>query len=104
MAFTRITAPTNNIASLDNKPTIPANTLKQKFDQIGEDLKTYVDDTLLVELEATTASDSLGHDSASITSDTVGGALEENRLQVDNKANTADVYTKTETYSKSIEK
>ena len=88
MAFTRITDPTNNISSLANQPVEAPATLKQKFDQIGEDLKDYVNNTFLPELEATTDGDS-GADNIGATaltgcaSTTVQGIMEELDLKID---------------------
>lgn len=79
MAFTRITDPTNNIASLANQPVEAPATLKQKFDQIGEDLKDYVNNTLLTELESSTlgsdGAKSVGLKLSQITATNVNGAV-----------------------------
>lgn len=66
MAFTRNGNATNNIANLANQPVEPPATLKQKFDQIGQDLKNYINNIFLQELESTTDGDS-GLDSIGMT-------------------------------------
>jgi hypothetical protein len=76
MAFTKVTDATNNIASLANKPVEAPATLKQKFDQIGEDLKDYINNTLTEELEATTAAANLGQDLGGGYGATVQSALD----------------------------
>lgn len=58
MAFTKVTDPTNNISNLANQPVESPSVLKQKFDEIGQDLKTYINNTLTVELESITDGDS----------------------------------------------
>lgn len=56
--FTKVTDPTNNISNLANQPVESPAVLKQKFDEIGQDLKAYLNNTLTVELESTTDGDS----------------------------------------------
>ena len=81
MAFTRVTAATNNVSSLPNKPNengYTASTLKAVFDTIGAALKTYINDTLLAELEGTSAAGNIGITSITgMTADDVQEALEE---------------------------
>lgn len=52
MELTECTASVNNITLLDDAPAISAGELKAKFDASGADIKTYLNDTLLPELEA----------------------------------------------------
>lgn len=76
MAFTSCTVTVNNIASLSDLPNttdgLTSTQLKQKFDQTGTDLKTYINSTLLSELAATTggssASENIGGRSISAKS------------------------------------
>lgn len=69
MAFTSCTVTVNNIASLSDLPNttdgLTSTQLKQKFDQAGTDLKTYLNSTLLTELASTT--------SGSSASENIGG-------------------------------
>jgi hypothetical protein len=62
MPFTDCTVVVNNISSLSDLPNttdgLTSTQLKQKFDQTGTDLKTYLNDTLLNELESTTSGSS----------------------------------------------
>lgn len=71
MAFTSCTVTVNNIASLSDLPNttdgLTSAQLKQKFDQTGTDLKTYLNSTLLTELASTTTSSS--------ASENIGGRL-----------------------------
>ena len=71
MAFTSCTVTVNNIASLSDLPNttdgLTSAQLKQKFDQTGTDLKTYLNSTLLSELASTTTSSS--------ASENIGGRL-----------------------------
>jgi len=64
MSFTKMTTAVNNISQLSNRPNddgMNAAQLKAAFDQAGGDLKTFVN-SLIDELEAATAADSLGID------------------------------------------
>ena len=71
MAFTSCTVTVNNIASLSDLPNttdgLTSAQLKQKFDQTGTDLKTYLNSTLLSELASTTTGSS--------ASENIGGRL-----------------------------
>jgi hypothetical protein len=71
MAFTSCTVTVNNIASLSDLPNttdgLSSTQLKQKFDQTGTDLKTYINSTLLSELASTTTGSS--------ASENIGGRL-----------------------------
>ncbi len=62
MPFTSCTVTVNNIASLSDLPNttdgLTSTQLKQKFDQTGTDLKTYLNSTLISELESTTTGNS----------------------------------------------
>lgn len=74
MAFTRNAIAVNNISTQPNKPIITAAALKALFDKTGSDEKTYNNDVLLVELEATTNGDS-GADNVGATALTGGVAV-----------------------------
>lgn len=42
---------TNNIQKLPDSPALPPNELKQCFDKAGKDLKDYINDSLIPEIE-----------------------------------------------------
>lgn len=67
MAFTKCTDPVDNITNQPNQPIIGATALKALFDEIGKDLKAYLNNTLTTELESTTDGDS-GADNIGATS------------------------------------
>lgn len=81
MSFTTFSGATNIISQLDDRPNdidgLSASQLKAKFDKIGGDLKTFINDTLIAELEAATAGASIGVSATGITASTLNGALEE---------------------------
>lgn len=54
MNLTNCEVVTNNIQSLPDTPAIGADELKKKFDQTGYDLKQYINDTLIPEIEEQT--------------------------------------------------
>jgi len=90
MAKKSFTAPswaTNTIQLLADLVKDQAATLKAKFDLASSDIKTYVADDLLVELQDETlgnsGSNTIGHNSTSITADNVGDGLEEIKLLAD---------------------
>jgi hypothetical protein len=64
MAFTQLTTDVENITALANLPNddngLTATQLKAKFDKAGVDIKNYINDTLISELEAQGASAKLG--------------------------------------------
>lgn len=72
MSLTKFSGATNNIRGLADKPTLSASELKEKFDKTGDDLKTYINETLTTEIET----------------------------ELGEKANSSNVYTKTETDTK----
>lgn len=72
MSLTKFNGETNNIQSLPDKPTQTASQLKTLFDKTGADLKTYINETLTTELDTTLGT----------------------------KANSSNVYTKTDVYNK----
>jgi len=84
---------TNNIQNQPDQVKGQATALKLSFDQTGIDSKTYNNTTLLPALADETlgnsGSNAIGHNSASVTANNVGDALEENRQIIDNLS-TAD--------------
>ena len=95
MAFTEFETSTANISGLSDRPNqndgLSSAQLKGRFDKAGNDIKTYINDVLLEELERTTDGDS-GADNIGATAvgdgtaTTVQGVLEE----IDAKVVTAD--------------
>lgn len=87
MAFTQVTDPVDNITNQPNQPIIGAAALKALFDETGKDLKTYINNVLLVELEKITDGDS-GADNIGFTpisggvANTVQGGIEEVNAKV----------------------
>lgn len=72
MGLTKFNEDTNNIQGLADKPTQSASELKALFDKIGSDIKAYINGTLTTEIDSALA----------------------------RKANSNNVYTKNEVYSK----
>lgn len=68
MAFTTLTDDLDIIASLNDLPNqddgLTPTTLKQKFDEAGNIIKDYINDTLLVEIANTTAANKIGASTA----------------------------------------
>jgi microcystin-dependent protein len=60
MAFTQLTASVANVAALDDLPTASSATIKATFDKAGTDIKTFINSTLIGELEAVGAAAKLG--------------------------------------------
>lgn len=81
MSFTTFTGAVDNITQLPDRPNDELNMsgedLRKEFDKTGAALKTYINGTLLSELEATTAGANIGVSATGITATTVTGALEE---------------------------
>ena len=78
MSLTKFNGATNNIRGLVDKPTQSALQLKTLFDKTGDDLKTYINETLTTEIDA-----ELG-----------------TKANSSNVYSKSDVYNKTETYNK----
>ena len=55
MAFTKLTTDVENIQKLADRPQLSAQQLKAAFDGAGADIKQYLTETLVPELEAATA-------------------------------------------------
>lgn len=47
MSLPKCTVPTNNVQNLADSPTQSAQDLKKVFDQVGEDIKDYINDELI---------------------------------------------------------
>ena len=60
MALTELTATVANVAALADLPTGSAAATKAVFDKAGTDIKTFINDTLLAELQSSSASANLG--------------------------------------------
>lgn len=60
MAFTKLTTDVENIQKLADRPQLSAQQLKAAFDGAGADIKQYLTETLVPELEAETAAGSVG--------------------------------------------
>ena len=60
MAFTKFTSDVENIQKLADRPQLEPKALKEVFDKAGEDIKKYVAETLVPEMEAVTAAESIG--------------------------------------------
>ena len=67
MPFTKLTATVANVAALDDQPTTSAAATKAVFDKAGTDIKTFINDTLIAELEATAAAAKIGCTGATAT-------------------------------------
>lgn len=63
-SFTRLSAATNVISALSDTPNVTdglnAAQLKAKFDKAGDDIKTFINSSLIAELEASGAAEKLG--------------------------------------------
>ena len=60
MAFTKLTTDVENIQKLADRPQLSAQQLKAAFDGAGADIKQYLTETLVPEMEAVTAAESIG--------------------------------------------
>ena len=60
MAFTKFTSDVENIQKLADRPQMEPRALKEAFDKAGKDIKQYVTNVLVPELEAETAAGSVG--------------------------------------------
>lgn len=82
MAFTPCSADVTNISSLHSRPNdrngLSAAQLQALFDKVGSDIKTYINSTLLSELEGAGGAGNIGIDAITgLTAATVQAALEE---------------------------
>lgn len=88
MAFTKVTKDMSIIGALADKPNdvggLTAAQLKAKFDEAGEALKLYLNNTLTAELEAAGGAGNIGIQAiAGIAATTVQGALEALRQAIE---------------------
>lgn len=87
MAFTQVSKDMDIIAALDDEPNdvggLTAGQLKAKFDEGGKALKTYINGTLLTELESSTGGANIGISATGITATKLNGALAELKTAVD---------------------
>ena len=60
MAFTKLTTDVENIQKLADRPQLSAQQLKQTFDQAGAELKAYLAEHLVPELEASSGAANIG--------------------------------------------
>lgn len=67
----------NNIQNLPDLVVGQAVSLKTTFDKTGADTKTYINNTLITELNGNDGSFKIGHNSTNITANNVNEALEE---------------------------
>jgi len=82
MAFTKLTENLNIISQLSNKPNaidgLSADALKAKFDEAGGKIKTFLNSTLIAQLEGSTGAGNIGISSISgLVSNTIQTALSE---------------------------
>lgn len=84
--FTQATYAVDNITSQPDQVKGDATALKQAFDQTGSDTKDFINNTLIQELESTTAgasgADRLGFQSATVVGGTIKEAIEDNRAAI----------------------
>ena len=67
----------NNIRSLPDLVVGQATSLKQKFDKTGSDTKTYINDTLIPELNGDDGAFKIGLTNPELLSDNVGDGITE---------------------------
>jgi hypothetical protein len=79
--ITPSTIDVDNIQLLPDVVVGQATELKVLFDKSPTDEKTYINDTLIAELNGDNGYKKIGHDSTNITADNVGDALEEIKIQ-----------------------
>lgn len=86
MALTKLTTNLNNIQALHDRPNVTdgltADELKERFDRAGNDIKTYINNTLTEEIDNLT-SDNYSKDEI----DAMFGGLSDtyyNKTQIDN--------------------
>lgn len=95
--LTKLTQDLNYHQSLADQPNVSegltAAQLKEKFDQAANDIKDYLNNTLISELEDSGAG-SIGASVAGLVGTTVQMVLDSMKNLVDTKANSVDVYTK----------
>lgn len=87
MSIPRMTASTDNIQALADRPNdqngMSAAELKAAFDKAGDDIKSYINNTLIPYLEGTDAANGIGIDTiSSLTAENVQDALAELAEQI----------------------
>lgn len=83
MSLTKFTGDTNNIQSLADQPNLTASQLKAKFDKTGDDIKTYINETLTTEIDTalgTKADSSNVYTKTQVNGKTDGTVLLNNKL------------------------
>ena len=100
MAFTRLENDIANISKLSNRPNqndgLSAAQLKSRFDKAGVDIKDFINEVLIGELESEGGADNIGSTPLSVGgSATVGGQLEELNTALESKVDSVNIYTKT---------
>ena len=80
IAITQLTTDLDNIQALADVVQGQAATVKQTFDEAGNEIKTYVNSSLITELNGNTGEHMIGVNNVNLGSDNVGDALEEIRL------------------------
>ncbi len=86
MALTKLTVSVDNVQALTDRPNsnegLTADQLKAAFDQAGEDIKEYINDTLTDELDTTIASivAGTGLTNGSVTNDKVAAGIDPVKL------------------------
>lgn len=85
MAFTKVVKDMGIIAALDDLPNetggLTAAQLKAKFDEGGASLKTYINDTLVPEIESSAAAASLGAKSVADTDSNIQDEIDARQLK-----------------------
>lgn len=107
MALTKLTTDLNIIAPLDNEPNdvggLTSTQLKAKFDESGNAIKTYINETLTPELDAgfATKAEVLGITLGQIPDGSLTQAKLDTTLnaKINGAVSAADVYSKPETLS-----
>lgn len=100
MAFTRLENDMANISKLSDRPNqndgLSAAQLKGRFDKAGVDIKDFINDVLIEELESKGGADNIGSTPLSVGgSTTVGGQLRELNTALESKVDSVNIYTKT---------
>jgi len=100
MAFTRLENDVANISKLSDRPNqndgLSAAQLKGRFDKAGVDIKDFINDVLIEELESEGGADNIGSTPLSVGgSTTVGGQLRELNTALETKVDSVNIYTKT---------
>jgi hypothetical protein len=100
MAFTRLENDIANISKLSDRPNqndgLSAAQLKGRFDKAGIDIKDFINEILIEELESESGANNIGSTPLVVGgSTTVGGQLGELNTALETKADNVNIYTKT---------